>query len=89
MPLLPAEEYSIGDLARCVASQFNNMQVQFDTSKADGQHRKCMSNAPFAERLANFVFTPLAEGIRLTVEDYMLYKNRYRHGTLPATSSAT
>ena len=54
LALLPAEEYSIADLATSIASQFSNCQVVFDTSKADGQHRKCMSNASLTNHLANF-----------------------------------
>ena len=41
---MPEEEYSIADLARAIASQFSDREVIFDTTKADGQHRKCMGN---------------------------------------------
>ena len=56
------------------------MSVQFDTSKADGQHRKFMSSGFLAQRLTNFVFIPLEEGIRLTVKDYKVNREQYRHG---------
>ena len=45
LALLPEEEYSIAELATNIAAQFINQEVSFDTSKADGQYRKCMSNA--------------------------------------------
>ena len=57
------------------------MSVQFDTSKADGQHRKFMSSGFLAQRLTNFVFIPLEEGIRLTVKDYKVNREQYRHGS--------
>ena len=77
--MLPAEEHSIADLARAIASQFSNREVIFDASKADGQHRKCMGNEALRGLLARFEFTGLQEGIRLTVEDYRANKHKYRH----------
>ena len=79
LPLLPAEEYTIAELAKSIAAQFANREVIFDATKADGQYRKCMANGPLRAKLANFEFTPLSEGIRLTVADYEANKARYRH----------
>eukprot|EP00353_Schmidingerella_taraikaensis_P006408 CAMPEP_0185580452 /NCGR_PEP_ID=MMETSP0434-20130131/16563_1 /TAXON_ID=626734 ORGANISM="Favella taraikaensis, Strain Fe Narragansett Bay" /NCGR_SAMPLE_ID=MMETSP0434 /ASSEMBLY_ACC=CAM_ASM_000379 /LENGTH=334 /DNA_ID=CAMNT_0028198725 /DNA_START=137 /DNA_END=1140 /DNA_ORIENTATION=- len=81
LPLLPENEHSIGDLARFIAQEFHGHQVVFDTSKADGQFRKCMSNAGLRAWLPNFNFTSLEEGIRLTVADYKANKDTYRHAT--------
>jgi GDP-L-fucose synthase len=80
MALLPSEEYSIADLARSIASNFGDRQVIFDTTKADGQYRKCMSNNDLRGLLANFEFTSLNDGIALTVQDYIANKHKYRHG---------
>ena len=78
--LLPAEEYSIADLANSIAANFSNHEVIFDTTKADGQYRKCMSNTSLVDAgMANFTFTSLQEGIRLTVQDYLANKEKYRH----------
>ena len=44
LALVPAEEHSIADLARAIASQFSHREVIFDATKADGQSRKCMGN---------------------------------------------
>jgi len=52
----------------------------FDTSKADGQHRKHMSNAGLRALLPNFEFTSLTDGINLTVADYKANSQAYRHG---------
>ena len=79
LPLLPEEEHSIGELAGHIAREFGGVEVVFDTTKADGQHRKCMSNAGLRTLLPNFAFTELSEGIRLTVADYKANKDAYRH----------
>ena len=42
--LVPSEEYSIKQLAECVAEEFGIKDIHFDTNKADGQFRKTMSN---------------------------------------------
>ena len=39
-----------------------------------------MSNNDLKGLLANFEFTPLNDGIALTVEDYIANKHKYRHG---------
>ena len=67
LALLPEAEHSIVDLARAIASQFSDREVIFDTTKADGQHRKCMGNEKLKSLLSRFEFTELQEGIRLTV----------------------
>ena len=78
--LVPTQEYTIGDLARSVAAASGIKQgVEFDTSKADGQPRKYMSNERLASALANFRFTSLEEGIERTVRDYRANKASYRH----------
>ena len=84
MPLIPEEEYTIAQLATTIAANFGDKQVEFDHTKADGQHRKSMSNEAFRSRLANFKFRSLEEGIRLTVQDYVQNKHTYRHGESPS-----
>ena len=70
--LLPAEEHSIAEMAQCVASAFNLAGIEFDRSKADGQHRKAMSNELMRQQLGGkFEFTSLQKGISLTVAHYL------------------
>ncbi len=81
LALFPEAEHTIAELATSIASQFGDKAVCFDTSKADGQHRKCMSNSGFKALLGRFEFTQLQEGIRLTVDDYKKNKDLYRHSS--------
>ena len=60
---MPGEEYSIADLAHCVAEQFGIPKVTFDTTKADGQFKKTMSNAGLKALIPNFEFTSLRRGV--------------------------
>ena len=69
--LVPEEEYSIRELAESVAGAFGLKNVKFDPSKPDGQFRKTMSNATLRRLLPGFKFTPLDEGIRATVSNYI------------------
>jgi nucleoside-diphosphate-sugar epimerase len=57
--LVPAEEYSIGELAEAVAEEFGLGGVEFDCSKPDGQQRKNMGNETLSEWLPGFKFTTL------------------------------
>lgn len=57
--LVPEDEQTIGELAQVVAREFSLREVRFDPSRADGQHRKTMSNKTLRSLLPNFKFTPL------------------------------
>ena len=63
------EEVSIGYLAGCVASQFEELTVEFDTSGAVGVSKRVIDNT----RLKNLGFqgfTPMADGIKATCNWY-------------------
>lgn len=68
--LVPSDENSIMELAQCVATEFGLEDIHFDTTKADGQFRKTMSNDLLMSQVPSFAFTDLKEGIKLTVEHY-------------------
>lgn len=68
--LVPKEEYSIKELAEAIAEATGLEGIEFDTSKADGQHRKTMSAAVLTNLLPAYRFTPLSQGIAMTVHDF-------------------
>ena len=62
----PEHEISIGDVAQMIASEFD-IPIEYDTSKANGQHRKTASNSKLKSLLPDFEFTPIDMGIKFTV----------------------
>lgn len=59
------EEVSIKDVALMVASAMHfEGDVVFDTSKADGQHKKTASNDKLKSLRPDFKFTPMREGLQ-------------------------
>lgn len=63
------DEVSIGELAHVIASAFNfDGEIKFDTSMADGQHKKTASNAKLRSLLPqDFKFTTLEQAVKETV----------------------
>lgn len=75
--LAPEEEVSIAHAARLVAAATPGLgadRVAFDPTRADGQVRKTASNALLRSRRPDFVFTPLAEGVKATVDWFAEHK---------------
>jgi GDP-L-fucose synthase len=70
------EEVSIGDVARLIAKAFDyEDRIVFDKSFADGQFKKPVSNAKLLDFLReDFEFTPIEQGIKQTVEWFVLSK---------------
>jgi GDP-L-fucose synthase len=70
------EEVSIGDVARLIAKAFDyEHRIVFDKSFADGQFKKTVSNAKLLDFLReDFEFTPIEQGIKQTVEWFVLSK---------------
>ncbi len=65
--------YSILEVAQTAARLLGyNVEFTFDASKPDGAPRKVLADTTFREQRPDFVFTPLAEGIRETIEYYRL-----------------
>jgi len=70
------EEVSIGDVARLIAKAFDyEHRIVFDKSFADGQFKKTVSNAKLLDFLReDFEFTPIEQGIKQTVDWFILSK---------------
>ena len=67
--LTSGTETSIRDLVECVVREMDfSGEITFDETKPDGQFRKPSSNEALLERLPNFGFTNLSDGIKKTVE---------------------
>jgi GDP-L-fucose synthase len=63
-----SDEKSINFVATCIAKKFNYENLIFDKEKPDGQFKKTANNSKLLERIQNFAFTPIEEGISKTVE---------------------
>uniref|UniRef100_A0A1B6CZH8 GDP-L-fucose synthase n=1 Tax=Clastoptera arizonana TaxID=38151 RepID=A0A1B6CZH8_9HEMI len=63
------DEVTISELAKSIAAAFEfNGEIVFDTSFADGQHKKTANNGKLRSLLpADFKFTPLNQAIKETV----------------------
>ena len=70
--LVPREEYSIKELAETVAEVSGvSVGCVYDTSKADGQFRKTMSDQGLRALIGDdFKFTSLKDGLKITVDHY-------------------
>lgn len=67
------DEVSIGESAQMVADAFTEitsikMELEYDSSYSDGQFKKTASNVKLRKYLPEFKFTPMADGIRQTVQ---------------------
>mmetsp|Transcript_8941 Transcript_8941/g.28387 ORF Transcript_8941/g.28387 Transcript_8941/m.28387 type:complete len:324 (-) Transcript_8941:362-1333(-) len=64
-----AAEVSIKDVALMIAEAMEfKGNVVFDTSKADGQHKKTASNAKLRSLRPEFAFTPMGTALKNTVQ---------------------
>jgi GDP-L-fucose synthase len=67
--LTSGTETSIRDLVNCVVREMDySGEITFDDTKPDGQLRKPSSNQPLLNRLSDFRFTNLSDGMKETVE---------------------
>lgn len=72
------DEISIGQAAQVITNAMGqNFQIQFklnfDTTQADGQHKKTASNAKLRSYLPDFEFTSFEKGIQETVNWFCQY----------------
>jgi hypothetical protein len=63
-------------------------EVVFDTSKADGQHKKTASNALLRKLRPDFQFTPMSEGLTAACKWFEANHATARGGTSSSSSSA-
>jgi GDP-L-fucose synthase len=73
----PESELAIGDVAQLIADEFG-IEIEYDSTKADGQHRKTASNSKLMTLLPNFEFTPIELGIKKTVHWFKENKDKIR-----------
>ena len=60
------DEVSIKDVVDTIAESLDfKGQIQYDTTKSDGQMKKTASNAKLRRYLPDFTFTPFREGQNL------------------------
>ena len=72
--LSAGEEITIADLALLICDKMKFQgRVIFDTTKPDGQYRKHSTNAKLLSIIKDYKFTPLEQGIEITVDHF--YKN--------------
>jgi GDP-L-fucose synthase len=66
------ENLSIKDMAEIALKVTNNqnIKINWDTTKPNGQFRKDVSIDKFKNLFPNFKFTPLSEGIKLVYNSY-------------------
>ncbi|EPY34639.1 GDP-L-fucose synthase [Strigomonas culicis] len=63
------DEVSIGDVVRMIASSIGfTGEINFDTTKADGQFKKTADNSKMRKFLPDYKFTPMSEGIQKSVD---------------------
>lgn len=63
------DEVSIADVAHTVAKALGfEGEIQFDATKADGQHKKTANNAKLRRYLPDFKFMPFEDAMKETVE---------------------
>jgi GDP-L-fucose synthase len=66
------DEVSIGQVARMIAECFDYSEhIEFDTSYSDGQYSKTADNQRLMDRIHEFDFTDIGEGIKTTVAWFM------------------
>lgn len=80
------DEISIRDVALTIATAMNfTGPVEFDTSRADGQHKKTASNAKLRQLLGDdFVFTPFAAGVKTSVDWFLEHVGSARGTSKPS-----
>lgn len=73
----PEDEVSIGEVARLIANEFD-IPIEYDSSKADGQHRKTANNSKLMSFLPDFEFTPIDVGVAKTVQWFKEHRDAIR-----------
>jgi GDP-L-fucose synthase len=72
----PSDEVSIGLIGKLIAKEFeiDPEQIQFDTTKSDGQYKKTASNSKFRSYFPDFKFVQVDVGIPQTIR---WFKSKY------------
>jgi GDP-L-fucose synthase len=73
-------EISIRDVAQLIAQAMGfTGEIQFDTSRPDGQYKKTASNVALRSLLPEFQFTPIQEGLQKSVDWFLANQASFRH----------
>lgn len=68
------DEVSIADVAKMIAEAMGfEGEIQYDTSKPDGQFKKTASNKKLRSFLPDYKFKPIAEGIKASVDWFVAH----------------
>ena len=62
--ILPKEVYSIKNTAEIIAKNFNNLSIEYDLTKSDGQFKKDADNSKLMNLYKDFEFTSLNDGLK-------------------------
>ena len=77
--LSTSEEISIRDLVSVITEIMDfNGKVIYNTTKPDGQFRKPSDNTKLKTYLPNFKFTPLYDGLKITIDYFIKNYNNVR-----------
>ena len=60
----PKEVYSIKNTAEIIAKNFNNLSIEYDLTKSDGQFKKDADNSKLMNLYKDFEFTSLNDGLK-------------------------
>lgn len=61
-------EISIGDIAKSIATHFNNVDVHFNTTYSDGQYKKTTNDNELRQYIPDFTFTPFNDGLKIVLD---------------------
>ena len=64
----PKEVYSIKNTAEIIAENYNNLSIEYDLTKSDGQFKKDADNTKLMNLYSDFEFTSLDDGLKKTIE---------------------
>jgi GDP-L-fucose synthase len=64
----PKEVYSIKNTAEIIAKNFNDLSIEYDLTKSDGQFKKDADNTKLMSLYSDFEFTSLNDGLKKTIE---------------------
>lgn len=75
-----SDELSIKDLATCIAKEFNyEEKIKFDSSYSDGQYKKTVSVNKLLNKIGDFQYTKIEDGIKKSVRWFIENKSNIKN----------
>jgi GDP-L-fucose synthase len=75
-----SDELSIKDLATIIAKEFNyEERIKFDSSYSDGQYKKTVSVNKLLNKIGDFQYTKIEDGIKKSVRWFIQNKNNIKN----------